>query len=151
MVDLAQRDGPLARSNYQLQDGRVVHVHDDRYGCRDRPLEPTRHPTRIYDGQLSTTSLDLLVLVLTTSMYLQQHVGRHFAARFAGLIVLPSLVYLFWFWVHFAVLIKSGPGDDFMTPAFQETLIGSPLTLNAEGALPTTSACSSEQGFTSFR
>ncbi|KAG5935876.1 hypothetical protein E4U53_000341 [Claviceps sorghi] len=48
--------------------------------------------------------------------------GKHFAARAIGLIVVPFLFYLFWFQVHFAVLYRSGPGDDFMTPAFQETL-----------------------------
>ncbi|GAO15530.1 uncharacterized protein UV8b_02987 [Ustilaginoidea virens] len=48
--------------------------------------------------------------------------GKHFAARAVGLIILPFLFYLFWFQVHFAILSRSGPGDDFMSPAFQETL-----------------------------
>lgn len=48
--------------------------------------------------------------------------GRHFSARVLGLIVVPFLVYLFWFQVHFAILSRSGPGDDFMSPEFQETL-----------------------------
>lgn len=43
-------------------------------------------------------------------------------------------MYLFWFWVHFAVLTHSGTGDDFMSPAFQQTLLDSPLTALAEGA-----------------
>ncbi|KAL4737546.1 Dolichyl-phosphate-mannose-protein mannosyltransferase-domain-containing protein [Aspergillus similis] len=47
---------------------------------------------------------------------------KHFAARFFSLIVVPFFFYLFWFQVHFAILTHSGPGDDFMTPAFQETL-----------------------------
>jgi dolichyl-phosphate-mannose-protein mannosyltransferase len=34
----------------------------------------------------------------------------------------PFFFYLFWFQVHFAILTRSGPGDDFMTPEFQETL-----------------------------
>ena len=59
---------------------------------------------------------------------------KHFAARAVGLIVVPAIVYLFWFWVHFAVLTKSGTGDDFMSPAFQQTLLDSPLMLNSEGA-----------------
>ena len=46
----------------------------------------------------------------------------HFAARAVGLIVVPFFFYLFWFQVHFAILTRSGPGDDFMTPEFQETL-----------------------------
>ncbi|KIV95560.1 hypothetical protein, variant [Exophiala mesophila] len=48
--------------------------------------------------------------------------GKHFAARAVGLIIIPFFFYLFWFQVHFAVLTRSGPGDDFMTPEFQETL-----------------------------
>ncbi|KAF2859094.1 glycosyltransferase family 39 protein [Piedraia hortae CBS 480.64] len=47
---------------------------------------------------------------------------NHFGARVLGLIVVPFLVYLFWFQVHFAILTRSGPGDDFMTPEFQQTL-----------------------------
>ena len=66
----------------------------------------------------------------------QDYVMRHFFARAFGLILIPAIIYMFWFWVHFQVLIRSGPGDDFMSPAFQETLIGSPLTTNAQGALP---------------
>jgi dolichyl-phosphate-mannose-protein mannosyltransferase len=60
------------------------------------------------------------------------HVLRHFMARVYGLIVIPALVYLFWFWVHFAILTKSGPGDDFMSPAFQQTLQNSPMALNSQ-------------------
>lgn len=48
--------------------------------------------------------------------------GKHFAARFFGLIIVPLFFYIFWFQVHFAILTKSGPGDDFMSPEFQETL-----------------------------
>lgn len=48
--------------------------------------------------------------------------GKHFTARAIGLIIVPFFFYLFWFQVHFAILTRSGPGDDFMTPEFQETL-----------------------------
>lgn len=48
--------------------------------------------------------------------------GKHFAARVFGLIMVPFFFYLFWFQVHFAILSRSGPGDEFMTPDFQETL-----------------------------
>ncbi|TVY88303.1 Dolichyl-phosphate-mannose--protein mannosyltransferase [Lachnellula willkommii] len=57
--------------------------------------------------------------------------GRHFAARALALIVVPFLFYLFWFQVHFAILTRSGPGDDFMTPEFQETLSDNLMTANA--------------------
>lgn len=54
--------------------------------------------------------------------------SKHFAARFVSLVVIPFFFYLFWFQVHFAILTHSGPGDDFMTPAFQETLSDNALS-----------------------
>lgn len=57
--------------------------------------------------------------------------SKHFAARAVGLIVLPFLFYLFWFQVHFAVLTRSGPGNDFMTPEFQETLSDNVMLANS--------------------
>ncbi|CAK7566290.1 MAG: Dolichyl-phosphate-mannose--protein mannosyltransferase 4 [Sporothrix epigloea] len=56
---------------------------------------------------------------------------RHFAARAFGLILMPFLFYLFWFQVHFAVLTRSGPGDDFMSPEFQETLSDNVMLANS--------------------
>lgn len=53
--------------------------------------------------------------------------ASHFVKRLNGLIFAPFLVYLFWFWVHFTILAKSGPGDNFMSGEFQETLGDSPL------------------------
>ena len=57
--------------------------------------------------------------------------GKHFMARAMGFIVVPFLFYLFWFWVHFAILYRSGPGDDFMSPEFQETLSDNIMALQA--------------------
>ncbi|KAF8467781.1 Dolichyl-phosphate-mannose-protein mannosyltransferase-domain-containing protein [Kalaharituber pfeilii] len=57
--------------------------------------------------------------------------GMHFAARAFGLIVIPFFFYLFWFQVHFTILYRSGPGDDFMTPEFQETLSDNIMSLNS--------------------
>lgn len=59
--------------------------------------------------------------------------GKHLGARAIGFIVVPFLMYLFWFQVHFAILIRSGPGDDFMTPEFQETLSDNLLLKEAVG------------------
>jgi len=56
---------------------------------------------------------------------------RHISRRLNGLILIPFVVYLFWFWVHFAVLNTSGPGDGFMSAEFQETLADSPATINS--------------------
>ncbi|KAI1416057.1 glycosyltransferase family 39 protein [Hypoxylon sp. FL1857] len=57
--------------------------------------------------------------------------GYHFGARAVGLIIVPFLFYLFWFQVHFAILTRSGPGDDFMTPEFQETLSDNVMLANS--------------------
>ncbi|RKU42678.1 hypothetical protein DL546_004687 [Coniochaeta pulveracea] len=57
--------------------------------------------------------------------------GKHFAARAFGLIIMPFIFYLFWFQVHFAILTRSGPGDDFMSPEFQETLSDNIMLQNA--------------------
>lgn len=51
---------------------------------------------------------------------------KHTLSRFNGLIFFPFLVYLFWFYCHFAILSKSGPGDTFMSSDFQDTLGDSP-------------------------
>ncbi|RLV88073.1 Dolichyl-phosphate-mannose--protein mannosyltransferase 4 [Meyerozyma sp. JA9] len=53
--------------------------------------------------------------------------AQHFFARLWCLIIFPFIIYLFWFYVHFSILTKSGPGDNFMTSEFQETLIESPM------------------------
>ena len=54
-------------------------------------------------------------------------------ARAIGLILVPFIVYLSFFWVHFAILTKPGPGDSFMSPAFQESLEGNELLMNSQG------------------
>ncbi|KAG0287534.1 hypothetical protein BGZ96_008542 [Linnemannia gamsii] len=56
-----------------------------------------------------------------------QQFMNHFYARAIGLILIPVVVYLFWFYVHFAILTNSGPGDDFMSTEFQETLKGNTM------------------------
>ncbi|KAJ2774963.1 Dolichyl-phosphate-mannose--protein mannosyltransferase 1 [Coemansia nantahalensis] len=48
----------------------------------------------------------------------------HAAARAAMLLGVPAAVYLFWFWVHFSVLHKTGPDALMMTPEFQASLDG---------------------------
>ncbi|TPX31191.1 dolichyl-phosphate-mannose---protein mannosyltransferase [Synchytrium microbalum] len=56
---------------------------------------------------------------------------RHFAARALCLIVLPIIIYLSFFWIHFAILVKSGPGDAFHTTRFQQDLRGSEVTTSS--------------------
>lgn len=60
-----------------------------------------------------------------------RHVAKHFCARALGLIIVPAFVYLFWFWVHFKILSRSGPGDSFMSSEFQQTLEGNPMLAQA--------------------
>ncbi|XP_077999792.1 LOW QUALITY PROTEIN: protein O-mannosyl-transferase 2-like [Glandiceps talaboti] len=52
---------------------------------------------------------------------------QHFSARVLCLIVIPSIVYMTWFLVHFKVLAYSGPGDGFFSSAFQSKLVGNSL------------------------
>ncbi|KAJ5120567.1 Glycosyl transferase family 39 [Penicillium bovifimosum] len=58
---------------------------------------------------------------------------KHFMARAVGLVVIPFMFYLFWFQVHFTILNRSGPGDDFMSPEFQETLSDNQMTAQSVG------------------
>ncbi|KAI8379726.1 glycosyltransferase family 39 protein [Radiomyces spectabilis] len=60
-----------------------------------------------------------------------KHFMKHFYARAVGLIFIPIVIYLFWFHVHFAVLTESGPGDTFMSAAFQETLQNSAIKMKS--------------------
>lgn len=58
---------------------------------------------------------------------------KHFYARAFSLIIVPIGIYLFWFYIHFAILNESGPGDSFMSSRFQDTLKNSPLKMSALG------------------
>ncbi|KAJ2611558.1 hypothetical protein H4S08_003105 [Coemansia sp. RSA 1365] len=58
-------------------------------------------------------------LTITPKQY-----AKHFFARAVALIAVPLAVYLFWFQVHFLVLHKTGEGNAFMSPEFQNTLDG---------------------------
>lgn len=48
----------------------------------------------------------------------------HFASRVVGLIVVPIVVYIFSFYIHFLILENSGPGDAQMSSLFQANLKG---------------------------
>lgn len=50
--------------------------------------------------------------------------AKHFVARVVGLILVPALVYIFSFYVHFLILENSGPGDAQMSSLFQANLRG---------------------------
>lgn len=52
---------------------------------------------------------------------------KHLLARILCLIVLPLVIYMATFAIHFLVLNKSGPGDGFFSSAFQARLSGNNL------------------------
>ena len=54
----------------------------------------------------------------------QVELAAHLAFRVVGLIVIPLIVYLFSFYVHFLILENSGPGDAQMSSLFQANLRG---------------------------
>ncbi|OMJ08765.1 Dolichyl-phosphate-mannose-protein mannosyltransferase 2 [Smittium culicis] len=53
--------------------------------------------------------------------------AKHWGSRIVGLIVIPTLVYMLCFKIHFMILDKSGTGDKDMFPAFQVHLKGNHL------------------------
>ncbi|KAI0247915.1 glycosyltransferase family 39 protein [Lactifluus subvellereus] len=55
---------------------------------------------------------------------------RHWGARIGCLIVLPILVYLTSFKIHFLILNHSGPGDAQMSSLFQANLVGNDFARN---------------------
>lgn len=66
-----------------------------------------------------------ILLDIKKGLTLEQF-AQHFVARLAALIVLPFCIYLYWFYLHFAILTNSGPGDAFMSSEFKDTLTESP-------------------------
>ena len=59
----------------------------------------------------------------------------HFMARAFSLIIVPIVVYLAIFAVHFKVLYRTGPHDSFVSPGFQATLEGNRLNAPSESML----------------
>lgn len=57
---------------------------------------------------------------------------KHVVTRLNGLVFIPFIIYLFWFWVHLTILNTSGSGDVFMSAQFQETLKDSLETMNSK-------------------
>lgn len=73
-----------------------------------------------------TTVQDLWKLVGDLKLSAKD-LGRQFGARVLGLIVVPTITYLFFFHLHFKYLPLTGTGDGFFSSAFQSTLEGNQL------------------------
>lgn len=56
--------------------------------------------------------------------------ARHWGARIACLIILPTILYMSFFKVHFMILNHSGPDDAKMSSLFQANLVGNTLYQN---------------------
>jgi len=57
--------------------------------------------------------------------------GAHVATRVVGLIIVPFLVYMLSFALHFAILDQTGPGDAQMSSLFQANLKGTEVGKNS--------------------
>ncbi|KAL0269518.1 UNVERIFIED_CONTAM: hypothetical protein PYX00_007222 [Menopon gallinae] len=91
-------------------------------------------------GAISVKFVGLFVVLLVglyTIMELWEILGdlslpvfvtvKHFMARALGLILLPAVLYMSYFYIHLLVLNRSGSGDGFYSSAFQSKLIGNSL------------------------
>src|SRR3954468_14722346 len=61
---------------------------------------------------------------LAITDWIQVELAQHLAFRVFGLIIIPAMVYIFSFYVHFLILENSGPGDAQMSSLFQANLRG---------------------------
>jgi dolichyl-phosphate-mannose-protein mannosyltransferase len=74
------------------------------------------------------TALGLIGLVWLADLAINRSADWWKRLLSEGLILVgvPALVYMGTFWLHFALLPKTGPGDAFMSQTFQQTLVGNP-------------------------
>ncbi|PJF16907.1 hypothetical protein PSACC_03288 [Paramicrosporidium saccamoebae] len=73
------------------------------------------------------TVVDLWELADWKRRHSDKLLARHFVYRAVALILLPVIMYLSSYYMHFAVLTRTGPGDSFMSSDFQTTLQGNQM------------------------
>jgi len=78
----------------------------------------------IWVGLLTISQLYEIFGDLSVSMF---GVLKQFLARVIGLILIPCVLYVCYYYIHFSVLTKSGSGDGFYSSVFQTTLEGNEL------------------------
>jgi dolichyl-phosphate-mannose-protein mannosyltransferase len=75
------------------------------------------------------TGLNALAIILLVWLWDQRSLKFSWLRRFGelcALTIIPAILYISVFWIHFSLLPYSGDGDAFMSPQFQSTLIGNP-------------------------
>lgn len=77
------------------------------------------------------TIVDLWELSAAKRGLNEKQVRKHFFARAACLALLPISIYLASYWVHFAILTRTGPGDAMMSSDFQAGLEGNQMHATA--------------------
>lgn len=70
-------------------------------------------------------------MILDSPNCRQVEFASHILSRVVGLIIVPILVYMFSFYIHFLVLENSGPGDAQMSSLFQANLRGTDVGKNS--------------------
>ncbi len=73
---------------------------------------------------LSFAGLIFLIELYEFRSIINRFIIKSLVKKIAVFLVIGSILYLSFFVVHFALLPKSGQGNDFMTPSFQKTLSG---------------------------
>lgn len=97
----------------------------------------------LFAGILSALSMSVkwtgtsflgLIIILEIISILKRVEGKRYLSiickNFAAIVIVPLLIYFSVFIVHLELLKKSGPGDAFMSPAFQKTLAGNSNSSN---------------------
>jgi dolichyl-phosphate-mannose-protein mannosyltransferase len=64
------------------------------------------------------------IIILEAIRFIREKNGQFLVKNLLVLIILPLVIYFSIFAIHLKLLTKSGPGDAFMSPAFQKTLLG---------------------------